>query len=142
MWTSAPNAPATAPSGSHGTTMEEIVTSLHEYGWQSLLASPSKWIIVLEPLVEIGVGEVSAVQEQPFDVHELAGAPHPDATLPLQIELILGCERQAPQSASRTVVELGRHGEHQKTSARAGGGDSEWQLKSITPYRLETKTNL
>src|ERR1700682_1338723 len=71
---------------------------LNEYRRQSLLASPAKWIIVRKPLGESGVGNVSAVQEQPLDVHELRVAPHPDADLSLQIELILGCERQAPQS--------------------------------------------
>src|ERR1700716_1835047 len=115
---------------------------LHEYGGQSLLASPPKRIIVREPLFEIWIGEVSAVQEQPFDVHELAVAPHPHANLPLHVELILGSERQAPQGTQRAVAELARHGEHQKTSARAGGGHSVWQLESIAPDRLETKTNL
>jgi hypothetical protein len=62
---------------------------LNEYGRQSLLACPAKWIILRETLVEIGVRKISAVQKQPFDVDELAVAAHANTDLPFQIELVL-----------------------------------------------------
>src|SRR6266550_2685482 len=116
-------------------------TSSENRGQPSLTGAP-EWVVLSETLVELRERRVLALQENPFEVDELGVLPHPDSNLPLEIELVLRCDRQALECIECPLVKLSHHGHDQDTATRPRRRNPEGKLQPIASHCLQCLSDL